>query len=130
MIRSKLCLKHHQNLKKPTRESYLLRKYGITNDQYEELLRKQEGRCAVCQKQASSFKSRLCVDHDHWTGNVRGLLCTYCNRRIVGRHRTPVGEVLFTNAAKYLAGPYPGWVVPKRKKKRARRVRRYKSKAS
>ena len=71
-----------------TRQYYLKRKYGITEEQYDYLLRKQEFRCGVCGRPSVGFKSRLCVDHDHSTGEVRGLLCNYCNRRIVGRHRS------------------------------------------
>lgn len=102
------------------RNNYLVKKYGITEAEYEELLRKQEGCCAVCKKQASHFKRRLCVDHDHGTGYVRGLLCYMCNRKIIGRHRTPRGEVIFLAAADYLRGPYPGYVVPNKKKKKKR----------
>lgn len=55
----------------------LKRRYGITLDQYRDLLKKQGGRCAVCRQLK---KRTLHVDHDHGTGEVRGLLCDHCNR--------------------------------------------------
>ena len=101
------------------REKYLLKKYGITVAQYNQLLKKQHNCCAICLKEASSFTKRLAVDHDHITGEIRGLLCTYCNRRHVGRHRDPV---LVLRIAAYISQG-TGWFVPKKKVKRAK-VRR------
>jgi hypothetical protein len=60
------------------RRDHLKRSYGITSEQYDALLAKQGGRCALC---GSGFFS-LCLDHDHVTGKVRGLLCRVCNRRL------------------------------------------------
>ena len=53
-------------------------KYQISLDQYETLLHKQGGVCAVCRQSCATGK-RLAVDHDHKTGVVRGLLCYSCN---------------------------------------------------
>jgi len=47
---------------------------------------KQKGCCAICGKHQSLFKRRLALDHNHKTGQLRGLLCFYCNKRVVGRH--------------------------------------------
>lgn len=61
------------------RERHLVRKYGVTQADYDRMLRDQDGRCAVCGKtQARAFD----VDHCHTSGKVRGLLCTSCNRMI------------------------------------------------
>ena len=58
-------------------------RYGITRDEYRDRWLAQDGRCAVCrQPERSSRQSLLCVDHDHQTGKVRGLLCSHCNRAI------------------------------------------------
>lgn len=55
-----------------------LKSYGLTPEQYDAMLEKQGGVCAICRK-APPAQRRLAVDHDHVTGVVRGLLCTSCN---------------------------------------------------
>lgn len=59
------------------------RNLGITDDQYWDLYRKQGGRCGICERRLYSkrFKA-FCVDHNHETGEIRGLLCHNCNRAI------------------------------------------------
>lgn len=62
------------------RRTYLLRRYGITVEEYERILARQGGVCAICKKKP---KGRyLCVDHCHRTGRIRGLLCSRCNTAI------------------------------------------------
>lgn len=53
--------------------------YGITSEQYNQMFLQQEGCCAICGKHQSEFKRALCVDHNHETGEIRGLLCSKCN---------------------------------------------------
>lgn len=53
-----------------------LRAYSLTPREYEELLVAQGGGCAICGDQPDG---NLSVDHDHETGEVRGLLCRPCN---------------------------------------------------
>lgn len=53
---------------------HLMATYGITPEKYAELLEAQKGLCAICGK-----AKRLVVDHDHKTGEIRGLLCRICN---------------------------------------------------
>jgi hypothetical protein len=67
----------------------LKRLYGITVEQYDELLAKQNGCCAVCGSGSSysrnykiTKRAKFSVDHCHATGKIRGLLCTRCNRAI------------------------------------------------
>lgn len=60
------------------RRSYLKRKYGITLEEYDEKLAEQGGVCAVCSREPRPDIS-LHVDHDHETGQIRGLLCFRCN---------------------------------------------------
>ncbi len=55
--------------------------YGITFDNYMLMLKKQNGRCAICGRK-EKIRHYLSVDHDHQTGKVRGLLCTPCNAGI------------------------------------------------
>jgi hypothetical protein len=49
--------------------------YGLTNDQYLAMLEKQKGQCAICKEVLP-----LCIDHDHTTGKIRGLLCDKHNK--------------------------------------------------
>jgi hypothetical protein len=61
----------------PTRERLdkrLRRMYGITAEHFDEMMLAQGGACAVC-----LVVTRLVVDHNHTTGEVRGLLCHHCN---------------------------------------------------
>ena len=63
------------------RNSYYKKSFGITLDQYNEILEKQGGVCAICNEKDSNFVN-LAVDHDHNTNKVRGLLCHLCNRAL------------------------------------------------
>lgn len=54
-----------------------LSRYGITGEQYNELINKQNGVCAICKTEGN--KRSLSVDHDHRSGKIRGLLCHNCN---------------------------------------------------
>lgn len=57
----------------------LWRYYRMTIEEYDTLRVKQDFRCAICRRHESEFKRRLAVDHDHETGQNRGLLCINCN---------------------------------------------------
>lgn len=50
-------------------------RYGGSEDELLALLEEQEGCCAICDR----VMKKPCVDHDHQTGQVRGLLCHSCN---------------------------------------------------
>lgn len=51
--------------------------YGLSHEQFEEMLKKQENKCALCER--SFDEAKVFVDHCHSVGNVRGLLCPACN---------------------------------------------------
>ncbi len=62
------------------RRNNLRRQYGLTLEDFEELLRTQNGRCAICNSESPGKRSKNWhVDHDHATGVVRGILCSHCN---------------------------------------------------
>lgn len=67
----------HEQSKEKERASHLRRKFGLSIDDYRELLFLNNGRCHICNKKQSG--KNLPVDHCHTTGRVRGLLCTPCN---------------------------------------------------
>lgn len=66
---------------------YLKRTYGITSQDYQRMHKEQGGKCAICGGEGflmntERHKVKLVVDHDHSTGEVRGLLCHNCNRAL------------------------------------------------
>ena len=63
------------------RRSYLKRTYGLTLEEYEHMLRAQGRKCAICRARPRDDIS-LHVDHDHETGEIRGLTCFKCNNAI------------------------------------------------
>lgn len=60
------------------RDYHLRRTYGLSADEYDQLAAEQSGLCAIC-KNPPPGRRALSVDHDHATGQVRGLLCNSCN---------------------------------------------------
>lgn len=97
--------------KEKARWARIFRVYGITREQYDEL---DEGNCVICLREWSDAV-RPCVDHDHKSTEIRGVICLYCNHRIVGRHRD---GALIRRVADYLDRPRKGWLVPPKKKKK------------
>jgi hypothetical protein len=87
--------------------------YGITLEFYEELLRNQNGKC-ICgaEKPAESYRyhNNLFVDHDHGTGDIRGLLCNRCNH-ILGM--VDDNPELLEKLAQYLRNPINPKTSPK-----------------
>jgi len=63
------------------RERSLLSRYGLSVKDYDGLLQRQEGKCAICGAVSIGRKGaeHFAVDHDHVTGKVRALLCDGCN---------------------------------------------------
>lgn len=74
--------KERPHIYKAIRRRALYARYGITAGQYDQMLLKQGGGCAICGATAEQHERQarpLHIDHDHATGIVRGLLCTSCN---------------------------------------------------
>ena len=80
------------------KDAYLKRTYKISIEDYEEKLMEQNGLCAICKGRCSSGR-KLAVDHNHKSGNVRGLLCNHCNRGLGFLKESP--EII-SNVLKYL----------------------------
>jgi hypothetical protein len=76
------------------KDKKLQTRYSITIDDYHDMLEEQDGRCRICNK-----ASKLHVDHDHKTHEVRGLLCNSCN---VGLGHFKDNISLIQKAATYL----------------------------
>lgn len=61
------------------------KKYGIGEGDFEAVYQAFKGRCGICgtpllrETKGKSTKNRACLDHDHKTGNIRGILCHNCN---------------------------------------------------
>jgi hypothetical protein len=74
---------HRTQNKDHYRDKDLRKTFGITLDQYNEMLAKQGGVCAICEQPERSMRGEnvklLAVDHCHTTGKIRELLCSRCN---------------------------------------------------
>ena len=68
--------------KEKCRNTELVKAYGKTLDWYNQIFGDQNGRCKICGRHQSEFKKRLSIDHNHLTGEVRGLLCNKCNHEV------------------------------------------------
>lgn len=92
-----------------THASRVEKVYGITHQEYDDLYQRQNGRCAICRNVSRSI--RFAVDHDHVTGEVRGLLCKRCNHDLLGGGHDDID--LMWRATVYLLCPpakYPAGV--------------------
>lgn len=56
----------------------LMSKYKMTWEDYQIMISSQEGKCFICKK-IPTHKNGLSIDHNHTTGKVRALLCSFCN---------------------------------------------------
>lgn len=71
----------------------------ITKEEYLNLYEEQEGKCKICNMIPTGHKKSLCLDHDHITLKVRGLLCDNCNTAL-GKFKDNIH--LLQNAINYL----------------------------
>jgi len=69
------------------RAAWVAKVYGISIEEFDAIFEYQEGRCGVCRRQPRAGET-FHLDHEHSngpSGPVRGILCPYCNTRLVGR---------------------------------------------
>lgn len=83
---------------------YFFNQYGLTEEQYKGLMSSANHKCQICYGDGfvmnnMRHKAKLVVDHDHATGEVRGVLCHNCNRALGLLQDDPK---IVSNAVKYL----------------------------
>jgi hypothetical protein len=79
----KECRKEYHKTNQIARRWKYQNKYGITLEDYDEMLSQQNGCCAICgANDPGGPGKRFVVDHNHQTEEVRGLLCNSCNRAL------------------------------------------------
>lgn len=79
--------------------SWLTRKYGISLEDYNQLLKTQKFACAICRKSDPKGRGVFHVDHCHKTNRKRGLLCSNCNFMLGLSNDS---DKTLINAARYL----------------------------
>lgn len=85
-----------------SRETNLIARYNLTEEAYLVLLQAQHYKCKICGAETTDkVKLNLCVDHDHKTGQIRGLLCGSCNQMLGFAKENPV---ILLKAIQYLKG--------------------------
>ena len=105
------------------REYHLKSAYGLSLEEWDRIWVYQGKQCPVC-KRAPKEGRRPVVDHDHKTGEIRGLLCSHCNQRVIGRGRD---AGIFAAAAAYLECPPARSALGERRAPKRRRSARKKS---
>jgi hypothetical protein len=102
----KLKARLQKHVKNGNKYYWHLRRYGIGEAEYLTMLVLQDCFCGICGRDFAEYHGRLCVDHDHSTGVVRGLLCLNCNAGI-GQLQDDVAIV--EQAVTYLKERANGW---------------------
>ena len=99
----KVCVREHQRRFRDSQPDYnhsrnLQRRYGLSVDEYQTLLANHNFACGICKVEISyalgyKGKRSVVVDHNHETGDVRGILCSKCN--LVLGHARESTEILY-----------------------------------
>jgi hypothetical protein len=71
--------KSYYKHKDERRTYYIEKTYGINKKDFDRLMVLQNNRCGICKILIEAGNHKSCIDHDHKTGKVRGLLCSNCN---------------------------------------------------
>ena len=91
--------KDPNRLKVQKRRDQLRHRFNLTIGEYDKILEKQQGKCAICGGGKEKQKYKFAVDHCHATGKIRGILCRNCN---VGLGFFKDNPRSLTNALTYL----------------------------
>ena len=100
------------------RRYHLQKRYGLSEEEFDRLFEVCKGRCQICRRREDELPlldgkpQRLHVDHNHRTGEIRGLLCIDCN---LGLGRFHDSFELLSNAMDYVTGvntPFTWYVDP------------------
>ena len=69
------------------------RKFGLSDEEYTTLIERSQGLCEVCN---NPMGNKRCIDHDHNTGEIRGVLCNNCNTALglVGDNVTTLTKLI------------------------------------
>ena len=107
--RNKDKVKEYNNSPERVRRNYetkIQRKYGLEMSDIERMLEEQDHKCAICRTDigVGADDYTAVVDHSHFTGEIRGLLCNWCNRGLGHYEDSPS---LFKRAAEYLEETAP-----------------------
>lgn len=91
----------YRNRRRETADYQMQQKYGISLEEFERRAAAQDGKCLICGRvpNGNYARSRLNVDHDHVTGEIRGLICNQCNLSLGNFNDDPM---LLRRAADYL----------------------------
>lgn len=79
--------------------SHYYKKYGLTQEDVIQMHESRNFKCDICGNNTDHRYDKLCVDHSHSTGNVRGLLCFSCNT-LLGNAKDDI--IILRNAIEYL----------------------------
>lgn len=78
----KLKGKNPEYWKKKDRYRHILRKYGLSEEEFDDRVNRQNEHCAICGRELTGFglgDTTYHLDHEHSTGKARGVLCNTCN---------------------------------------------------
>ncbi len=84
-------------------ERRLIAVYNLTADEYWAVYKAQGGVCYLCRRATGTGRRRLCVDHCHKTGKIRGLVCSHDNAKVLGHARDDIEY--FERCIAYLKNP-------------------------
>lgn len=81
--------RNSENYRLEHRNRLLKNRFGISSEDYDVMFLNQRGLCKICGTHQSEVTRRFAVDHNHLTGEVRGLLCVPCNTAIGALRDSP-----------------------------------------